>query len=84
MSLINVLVSTPEKLEFRQKARSYFIDVGLLPVLVNIKHENDEGDKDENLEKQLRSFYDHMDEDDEEAHEIQINLKLQLEYHYFM
>ncbi len=79
-----MLISTPEKLEFRLKARSYFIDVNLLPVLEAIKRENDEAtgdDKDENLEKQLDVFYDHMDEDEDEAREIQNNLQLQLEYH---
>jgi hypothetical protein len=79
MALVNCLVSSPEKLEFRLRIRSFFIHAGILPVLEEIKKENDEGEKHEALAMQLEVFHDNMDDDEAEEQEVMSSLQLQLD-----
>eukprot|EP00026_Physarum_polycephalum_P000996 Phypoly_transcript_00997.p1 GENE.Phypoly_transcript_00997~~Phypoly_transcript_00997.p1 ORF type:complete len:382 (+),score=65.96 Phypoly_transcript_00997:2261-3406(+) len=53
MALVNCLVSSPAKLEFRLRTRSFFIHAGILPVLEEMKKDNDEDEKNEALTKQM-------------------------------
>ncbi len=74
MILINAIITSPDDLDFRMHLRNEFMRVGLLDVLETL-----ETDTSEELQVQLKVFYDHRDEDFDEFAQRFDSIRLELD-----
>merc|ERR1719154_825422 len=74
LTLINALTTGPEDLDFRMHLRNEFMRVGLLDVLEAVQE--DPGDE---LETQLKVFYEHKEEDFDEFAQRFDSIRLELD-----
>lgn len=62
LTLINAIITAPDDLDFRMHLRNEFMRVGLVDVLYTLDREG----SPEELQLQLKVFYEHRDEDFDE------------------
>ena len=74
LTLINAIISSPEDLDFRMHLRNEFMRVGLVDVLDPL-----EQNPLEELQTQLKVFYEHRDEDFDEFAQRFDNIRLELD-----
>merc|ERR1719500_1447635 len=74
LTLINALISSPEDLDFRIHLRNEFMRVGLIDVLDAL-----EDDNSDELQTQLKVFYEHEEEDFDEFAQRFDNIRLELD-----
>merc|ERR1719458_1458964 len=74
LTLINALISSPEDLDFRIHLRNEFMRVGLIDVLDAL-----EDDNSDELQTQLKVFYEHKEEDFDEFAQRFDNIRLELD-----
>merc|ERR550519_154791 len=74
LTLINALISSPEDLDFRIHLRNEFMRVGLIYVLDAL-----EDDNSDELQTQLKVFYEHKEEDFDEFAQRFDNIRLELD-----
>jgi len=74
LTLINALISSPEDLDFRIHLRNEFMRVGLINVLDAL-----EDDNSDELQTQLKVFYEHKEEDFDEFAQRFDNIRLELD-----
>eukprot|EP00092_Neocalanus_flemingeri_P020848 GFUD01022586.1.p1 GENE.GFUD01022586.1~~GFUD01022586.1.p1 ORF type:complete len:1076 (+),score=306.59 GFUD01022586.1:84-3311(+) len=74
LTLVNVLTSSPEDLDFRMHLRNEFMRVGLIDVLEELH--DDPGDE---VQLQLKIFFEHKEEDFDEFAQRFDNIRLELD-----
>ena len=75
LTLINAIITSPDDLDFRMHLRNEFMRVGLVDVLYTLDREG----SPEELQLQLKVFYEHRDEDFDEFAQRFDNLRLDLD-----
>merc|ERR550519_1836284 len=74
LTLINAIIITPMDLDFRMHLRNEFLRVGLIDVLDAL-----DGNSSDELQTQLKVFYDHKEEDFDEFAQRFDNIRLELD-----